>query len=143
MDSYRAARDLNAVDDRVVSLRSKAREQFGLAALDRALEGREVFVHGRSERVVHRIVAPVLFVKLEHRELRHPERRERVRLYQLLAARDLVAKRSERSRDDGLAARDYQNGVALLCARRGSETRDSLLAQSLQKRRRKLVAQLH
>src|SRR5947209_6926963 len=143
VDADRAARDLDAVDHSVVSLRAKPAEQPGLSALDRALKQRQVFVERRGERVVHRVEAPFRLVELEHRELRYPQRREDVRRNQLLSPRDLVAQSAQRSRHDRGPARDDEQRVALLRPGARGNARDRLLAERLQKRRRKLIAELH
>src|SRR5205085_6398051 len=70
VDTDRAARDLYAVDDRVVSLGANLAEQVRFVIRQRALKEWQVFVERRGERVVHRIITPVVLVILEHRKLR-------------------------------------------------------------------------
>ena len=68
----------------------------------------EIFIDRRRKRMVHRIITTILFVKLEHREISHPERRVDVRGDQVLAFGNFVSQRTKTCGDDLRLARHNQ-----------------------------------
>ena len=104
MNSDRSTADLAAVEHQIVGL-GPHRAGIGF-------EPFEIFVGGRSERVMKRIPAAVIGVILEHREIDHPEQAICLFVDQFLALPDLEPHRAQ-ARADGIEfASDHQYRVA-------------------------------
>ena len=82
--------------------------------------------------MMHRVVAPVVFVVLKHRKVGDPQRCISSLRDQLLAARNFVAERAQACCHGFTLPRDYQNRIALFRSRKSCQFADDVSAQDLQ-----------
>ncbi len=91
VDPEGAARDLDPVDDQVVSDRPCGARV--------GVEQRQALVVRARERMVHRLPAFLLLVPLEQREIGHPEEAPGLAVDQVELATEVEAERAEHARD--------------------------------------------
>src|SRR5207253_10935601 len=77
MNSDRTAGHFDSVNHRVVRFGAEPGKQLRFTVYG-TFQRRYVFVQRRRERMMHRVIAAIIFVKLEHGKLSHPQRREDV-----------------------------------------------------------------
>ncbi len=134
VDPDRAARDFDAVDNRVIRFGAQRGEQLRFA-IHGAFEQGHVFVQRRRERMMHRIITAIVFVKLEHRKLSDPQRREHLLRNKLLAFSHFVAQRAEAGGDHVWFAGDDQDRVVFHSAGSVRHQGHDFLPQRFQERR--------
>ena len=81
--------------------------------------------------MVHRVVPPIVFVVLVHREFRNPQEVEPVLIDQPVALAHFEPQRAERRGDGGRLSADNQNAVAGLEGGTGSQFCDFRFTQRL------------
>jgi len=123
VDTNAAPADLTAVDHDVVRLRTDVgRVGFQLA---------QVLGHRRGERMVKRIVAFLVGVPLEQREIHHPQKGKALRIVQLQVAGDPAAQRRQCLVGDGFLVGHQHQHVSVLGAEPLHQLPTEIVAEEL------------